>query len=105
MLIHEFFKKLNGAGKDLNVRIDKQNIRGRAPDEGFVCRSRKATIVTGGDQLGMGAKSGTESNEPSFRPLSITMNLTTVVCAITDSIERFSNLPGIQMNIGTGVRI
>src|SRR5216117_25176 len=52
-----------------------------------------------------GAKSGTQSSEPSFEPLSITRILTPVVVATTDSIHTFSKSPEFQLMIATVLRM
>src|SRR6266566_1860171 len=52
-----------------------------------------------------GAKSETQSNEPSFEPLSITRIFTPVVVAITDSMHAFSKSPEFQLMIATVLRM
>src|SRR2546426_12623122 len=52
-----------------------------------------------------GAKSGTQSSEPSFEPLSITRILTPVVVATTDSMHTFSKSPEFQLMIATVLRM
>src|SRR5438093_8487839 len=52
-----------------------------------------------------GAKSGTQSSELSFEPLSITRILTPVVVATTDSMHTFSKSPEFQLMIATVLRM
>src|SRR5213594_1014522 len=51
MLLHEFFKKLNGARKDLNIGIENQNVRRRCPSEGLVHTARKTAIFAEPDEI------------------------------------------------------